>query len=412
MERSSHLRSLQWVVFFFCLLLTLITGVGIFWAFSRGGRDFAVFYEAWRLVTVGQGAQIYHQSPDRFLYSPGFAWVLSPIAYLPYATALALWCAFKVLALIFLIKKLTEPWMGRGALFGWLGTILGILVVSKPLLIDFEYGQVNLLILAASVWALSNRFESQSSLLLDAVKWCIFSFVAFAKVFPLPFLFVPFLVTLGVSKKKLIYERMGLILGFVLTFAWPFVDQGFVGFFVLLQNWAQALMLKGLPLESHNQSFTALLFHYLSGIPTAVRSEGPAPLFLGVSWLMAGQITLLSNFWTATALGLEIGWLLTAPWRDPAKWVAVAIGFLIIPSHLIWKTYFVMSAPLAVFLIQMMLRKRNRFDLLLLALVVIGINLSGFDFMGHSWAAYLEAASLFLLLHLCLMVRVATYRGP
>src|SRR5688572_26271382 len=69
-----------------------LVALGTWWAFQRGGHDFNVFYHAWKLVLSGQGQIIYQESPDRFLYAPGFAWLFAPLAWLPRDLALALWC--------------------------------------------------------------------------------------------------------------------------------------------------------------------------------------------------------------------------------------------------------------------------------------------------------------------------------
>src|SRR4051794_40931474 len=87
-------------------VLILLVGLGIFRAFSRGANDFAVFFEAWRLVLSGRGAEIYKVSPDRFLYSPGFAWLLAPFGFFPRSVSLALWCLSKVALLILLLAQL------------------------------------------------------------------------------------------------------------------------------------------------------------------------------------------------------------------------------------------------------------------------------------------------------------------
>ncbi|MBI2711643.1 MAG: DUF2029 domain-containing protein [Bdellovibrio sp.] len=404
---SSKVR-LRGSLIFVILLLLSVLGVGIFWSFQRGGRDFAVFFEAGRLVSIGEGASIYQKGPDRFLYSPGFAWFFSLFSRLPFPTALSVWTVLKVAGLILLAKKLAEPWMGRGKELGWLGTLIGILVLSKPLLIDFEYGQVNLLILASIVWALSNRKELGSAWSGALLSWTVFSFLAFAKVFPLPLLLTPFLVSKGVSRSRLWAERVGIGVGFLLSFGIPVLSSGFSGTLLLIQNWGDALLSKGMPLESHNQSFSALLFHYLSGIPTFARSEGPEPLALGASFLNSHQIALLSAAWGCMVFGWGLSWLRSGSWRDPAQWIALSAAFLILPSHLVWKTYFVMSIPVGVFLVHHCLRTRDKMSVFLLAIVFLGINFSGFDWLGHPWGAYLEAASLFLILHILMMLRVGS----
>ena len=169
-------------------------------------------------------------------------------------------------------------------------------------------------------------------------------------------------------------------------------------------------------MESHNQSFTALLYHYLSGNPTRVLSEGSTPLLLGLPWLSAAQIGLLSFFWTFTTLGITVGWIISGDNHPPSKWIPIVIGLLIVPSHLIWKPYFVMSLPLAVLLIHQGVenwkrdKNQSRLAAVTLLILFLGINLTGFDFVGHQWAAHFEAASLLLIVHL-IMIGIAATSG-
>jgi len=80
-------------------LTGMVVGLGTGWAFQRGGLDFDVFHAAWKLVLSGQPSEIYRSSPDRFLYAPGFAWLLSPLGLLPRGAALAIWCLSKAAVL-------------------------------------------------------------------------------------------------------------------------------------------------------------------------------------------------------------------------------------------------------------------------------------------------------------------------
>jgi hypothetical protein len=186
----------------------------------------------------------------------------------------------------------------------------------------------------------------------------------------------------------------------------PALSQGWQGAYRLLWDWRDAVLAKGLPLESHNQSFTALLYHYLSGSPTAVLSEGSRPLFFGIAWLSQSQIALLSFSWTMITIGILLGWILVQEAYSILIWIPVLIGLLIVPSHLIWKPYFVMSIPLSVCVFQQAVIYKKKSLFLLILMFFIGVNLTGFDFIGHHWAAQVEAASFLLILHLALMITV------
>ena len=406
-------QSLKWRVFLglgLTLLLTVFI-TGVIRAYTRGANDFSVFYEAWRLVLAGQGAKIYVESPDRFLYCPGFAWVLAPLALLPRAAALALWCASKLGVLFFLIHKFSSFWScsldqpqnqktQQDRILSWGLCVWGIVGLSRPLLIDLEYGQVNLLILGTCVWGLGCHIQRASKPFSIWFSWILLGLIAAAKVFPLPLLFVPWFVTRGLSQRKLWSERVASMIGFLTGLLLPILSEGVEGTLRLLQGWQEALLSKGLPLESHNQSFSAFLYHYLSGYPTRVLSEGVTPLFFGVSLLSLQSISLLSLAWSLLMMGMLLGWIISGSNHSAWKWIAVAIGLMIVPSHLVWKPYFVMSIPLAVYLIQHTYESKSRFGLIILCLFFTGINFTGFDFLGHHWAASVEAASILLMIHL------------
>lgn len=389
------------------IALAVVILFGVFNAFSKGANDFSVFYEAWRLVLVGRGAEIYRVSPDRFLYGPGFAWFLAPFAVLSKNAALAVWCVAKILALGFIAKEFSkhldekDPTLSLGLSF-W-----GIALVARPLLIDFSYGQVNLFILAACVWALLGRTHSRCSPSGDVARWGVLTWVALSKLFPLPLLVIPWAVTQGVKLGRIKNERLGILLGFLTILVPSLLSLGWGGVWGLLLGWRDALISKGLPLDSHNQSFTALLYHYLSGYPTQILSEGARPLFLGWASLSSGQIGLLSLFWTSLTLGLILGWICSGSKHESFKWSVITIGLLIVPSHLIWKPYFVMSIPLAVSFVSQVSKKNNWYLYLTAVALFVGINLTGFDFVGHNWAAHIEASSVLLFMHLILIFLVA-----
>ena len=405
-------------VFFFssCLILLLLFLFGVTRAYQRGANDFSVFYEAWRLVSQGRGLEIYRESPDRFLYCPGFAWIFSPLGRLPKDFAFNLWCLAKVGSLSFIVTTLgnfiyqpiKEKEKKRDRFFCFSLSIWGVILFSRPLLIDVEYGQVNLLILAACLWGLGVHFKSAASNTLSFMSWAALSFAAVAKLFPLPLLIVPWVITQGISPRKVRSERLGSLFGVLVATLSPVFTLGGTGLLSLMRDWSTAVLARGLPMESHNQSFSAFLFHYLSGVPTHVISEGMSPLLLGQSLLSVHSIALLSFSWTFLMLGILLGWILSGSNHSPFKWIGVVLGLLIVPSHLVWKPYFVSSIPLAVYILGRAAETGKKSNLVFIFLLFLGINFTGFDFLGHSWAAHIEAASLMLMIHLSMLVFVAT----
>jgi len=378
----------------------ILVAIGTYWAFKRGGNDFDVFYTAWGLVLKGHAAQIYTNSPDRYLYAPGFAFILSPLALLPRDLSLALWCLLKAAVLGWLIRS----WAGAQHIS--IGMIaLGVLLLTRPLLIDFEYGQVNLFILVACLWALLNHFQKKPSSGGDILSWAVLAIAAIAKIFPLPLLMIPFLKNWSISREKLAREKFGILLGVILVLGIPFLFEGTQEAMRLLVEWKAALQARGLPMESHNQSFAALIRHFFSGRPTPVISEGWRPIQFGFAILSEQTIELLSLAWSLITGGIMLGWIVSGPKRDPMLWISVLLGLLILPSHLVWKPYFVMGIPAASYLIT---RARESYRLgFFLGMFFIAINLTGFNFTGHAFASQMEAAAIFLIAHVFLLILTA-----
>lgn len=369
--------------------------MGTLWAFERGAPDFSVFLSAWRLVLEGKGATIYayQATPDRFLYAPGFAWLLSPLAILPRSVALALWCFAKAAVVGYLVREFQPARRAGTAPLATLGLAAwGVALVARPVLIDFQYGQVNLLILGACVWALLGHFRrGDPASAWDLIRWTVLAMAAMAKVFPLPLLVVPWLAT---ATPKVWRERSGTIVGLALVLAAPLLTQGWDGNLELLARWRDALILRGLPFESHNQSFSALLHRWFSGEPVHVVALGMHPIQMGWSLLSTTVIGLLSLAWIAIAAGVLLAWLLVVRRPSALVWVAVAVALLILPSHLVWKPYFVMFLPVAILVAARTQRSDGEWTALVVAFAAM--NLSGFDLVGAAWGARLESASVML----------------
>lgn len=397
--RTRMKRSNSW--FFLVLpvfLASAIISLGTYWSFERGGHDFSVFYQAWRLVLGGQASEIYVNSPDRFLYAPGFAWLLCPLGIFPQWIALALWNLAKACAVYGLLRRFAEEISARSrvgaasalALAAW-----GLVLVARPVLIDFQYGQVNTLILSVCAWALFSYFgKSQEPGSRVSLAWFLLGVAAVSKLFALPLLLLPWV---GGKKHTARSARIAGGLGAGVTLLIPVVTEGWGGAIRLMRGWQEALAAKGLPLESHNQSFVSLLEHYFTGASTHVIALGTVPVQVGHELLAPGSVAALALAWSFAFSGILLAWLFGAGKKiDSFRWIAIATGLLLTPSYLIWKPYFVMTYPLAVLLLW---RYRSSY-LWLIVLGFTGINLSGFDFSGGYLAARLEAASIFLLVHL------------
>jgi hypothetical protein len=396
--------------------VAVLIAVGTFWSYTRGGIDFAVFHHAWRLVLEGRGSEIYVNSPDRYLYAPGFAWLFAPLGLLPKPLALAVWCLLKAVVIGYLIQRFSRgatqsaPQGAKIALCAW-----AVWVVSRPILIDLQYGQINLLILGVAVWALSEHFsehleKGSSSLWKAGVSWFLLGVLAISKIFPTPLMMVPWLRAEGASRQKLRIEKTTSILGALLTVIVPVISQGYRGALQLVFSWREALVEKGLPYESHNQSFTAALHHYFTTDPTHIISLGSQWVVIGKDLLSLEVISMLSMGWTFVTAGFLLAWILKGSIRDPLRWIAVVVALLFVPSHLVWKPYFVFGLPAAMLIITApdLTTKSKAW---ILGSIFVLMNLTGFDMIGGFLAGRLEAASLFLWVHLWL-IGVAIHLKP
>ena len=381
----------------------LLVATGTAWAFLKGAKDFEVFYHAWTLVLAGSASEIYSQGPDRYLYAPGFAWLFSPLAFLPKTLALTIWTMVKTVSLGLLIRRLASALAPQNV--AALGLVcLAALFTARPILIDFEYGQVNLFTLAIALWALLDFYSERRNATFSFLAWFFLGIAAVTKLFTLPLLIIPFLNAPLVSSQRRA-EKWGSVAGVLLMILGPAIFLNAGGSLYL--NWRDALIAKGFPTESHNQSFLAFLHHYLSGNATAVLSEAGIDYHFGARIFSAEVLRWLGWAWFFGTLGILVGWIFSMPARFKLSWLAVLIGLLILPSHLIWKPYFVFSFPLFLAVMQKFSRTANfAWGWVGLTSLALVLNLSGFDVLGHPASAHLEAFAVFLWVHLALMVWV------
>ena len=384
---TQNSKWVKWIPFVVMMWATLQ-------AFQSQAPDFRVFYQAANEVGLGHSAEIY-SSPaihDRFLYAPGFAWLMIPFSWMNYSVALGLWCLIKAAVLGVAVRE-----------YGAVG-FFALLWIVRPLGIDFRYGQVNSLILGVSVWALVSHFNRKSTARESFLKFFLLGMCAMTKIFPLSLLVVPWLpvqLQSGIGIKKVRWERWGGLTGVAFVLLLPFAFVGVESAITLHQNWFLALIDKGLPLDSHNQSFTAFLHRYFSGVPTHVISEGPVPLQMGRAWLSSSALASLSIAWSLMALGGLLAVLLVLHDLSPLTAVALLLGLMTLPSHLVWKPYFVFLFPAVA---QALRLAQTPWRKLLMLVVFIGLNLSGFDWMGRIWGPRLESASIFLWVEVLLLI--------
>lgn len=380
------MRSTTWMSARFSILALLLLGTaGILFALRRGGLDYDVFTQAARWVAAGEPGRLYVESPDRYLYAPGFAWIFAPFAFVAREEGLIAWSLLKLALLAYVLR----PWLSLGA-------GLALLCLARPLLIDLQYGQVNLLLVTLAIWVANEPASRRQSVL----AWFWLSVFAWAKLFALPLLLLPWL-------RGTRAQKGATLAGTAVVLLLPFLFTGIQGGTGLYAQWMQAIAARGIPLESHNQSFIAFLTHAFGGTSVHVIFAGPEPVAFGWAWLEATTIRQLAlaaslfaaAVWLARAIRLPRGRAEFADW-------ALLIGLLIVPLHLVWKPYFVFSLPLAIALFASW-KQLSRPRRLALAAIAVNLNLSGFDVVGPELAAWLEAGALFFWLHLCLIVMLS-----
>lgn len=429
---------MQFVSIFIC---SLLFGYSVFAAFSRGGEDFNVFYTAWHLAWNGGAQDVYHATPDRFLYAPGFAWAFAPLGALPRDLALAFWCALKVFALGLILVKLdpirlsvnktsSTPDRFQGmALGAW-----GILLFARPVLIDIQYGQVNLLISAFAFLALLQLVESRLVTQEDWSKgsetfwlklktlfgydwliWFLAGFGALTKVMTLPLLIPPlysFLRAPSGYRRQRLPAVLGLMMGVLVALFLPAVSVGWTGTFRFWQDWVIAVQARGLPLETHNQSFVAIIAHFFDVDPIPAVALGGWRVVFGIQLLKPATIVSIGWAWFVTAaIGLLMMTTLGFPKSSQRicrvgesslslrswRWAALVVGLTVLPSHLIWKPYFVFGIPAAVLAVHEVRAEisvgkfRNAFLLVLLGVL---INFTSIDSIGLEAGLWCEAVGV------------------
>jgi len=375
-------------------IVAFIFAFGVYQALRRGGEDFLVFYHAGRLTLDGLGQEIYTNSPDRFLYAPGFAWFIAPFALIPWAISFPLWCLMKALSFGVMVKVLTRR-------FSALSVLLGILFFARPLLNELRYGQVNLLIVTLSVWALDSLFVNDKKAPKKFWAWFTFSIAAVAKLFPAVLIWIPFFPYRHGRADRL-SARLGIFCGiFTLVFI-PILTQGLDGLVLMYQGWQQALLSKGFPVETHNQSFLAFLFHSFSGETFYSLMRGP--VLHDYTWISVPKSLLysLGMVWSvSTGLLLLVGTYFCGIKKD-FRLGLILLAASVLPSHLVWKPYFVFAIPLAIYVAFICETRKKGMPYFILGALLI--NLSSFDFIGREWASILEAHAHYLWITLVLLV--------
>ena len=398
----------KWIYLVAQIAMGLVMTWGVLAAFQRGGSDFNVFYTAWKHVWSGHAELIYQKSPDRYLYAPGFAWLLAPMALFSYKTGLAIWSLGKAVLLAMMLR-VTATALHRREIPGNGVAAIAFLFITRPLLIDVQYGQINGFLLAVSVITLLMRYRSGGGHWLDGFRWSVLAALAVTKLYLIPLLAVPFLVTSGLDRKRLRLERVGIVLGlFVIVFI-PVLTEGFSGAFSFYEEWKVALEARGMPRDGHNQSFAGLLQKLFSGQQWESLAYGARYIKMGWSVFSQEQIKAMTLGWLLISMGFLGGWIMSAKKHSPLIFVSVLIALLIVPSHLVWKPYFIFSFPVAALALRDAISQYHagkKSLLIIFAILFALINLTSISFLPMYWAVVIEAICTFLFVHLALIFLV------
>jgi hypothetical protein len=320
-----------------------VLALGIFWSLTRGAPDYRVFDEAGSLVLSGRFMAIYSETPDRFLYAPGFAWIFSPLSRIGTTAGLVFWGLFKASVLIHAFLLLGRELESRFRIHRS-QALWGLVVCARPLLIDFQYGQVNSLMLGAAVGAAMSFVCQEPERKTTLFYWMLLAWVGVAKLYVLPVLALIYLPSTWRNRSwdSIRLAVVGMIASILLL---PLIQVSIDQWETLYREWVLAIQTRGIPLETHNQSFFAFLERAFGGVPAHVvalyasRDFGLGPI------LSFDQIQKTAVALSFVMMALMI-WILLRHSRGPIA-MSVLVALLVLPSHLVWKPYAIFAAPVA-----------------------------------------------------------------
>lgn len=353
-----HFSRPRQLALLFALVLTLAT---IPKARSLGSPDFKVFYTAAHF-TFTEPANIYRVSPDRYLYPPSTAILLAPFAAPPYEMAQWIWHASLALVLFFLAGQ------------GW-ASLAAMALLTRYLTISFFYGQINLPVLAL--------LSGAGAFLASRAAWAgaFWALATSIKVYPA--VFAPAFLPKGRRRGAIVGVAAGLLILLL-----PFLFFGTQLGLDLYQQFFEALRQKGMPLHSHNQSFSALMLRTLTDDHFYLHAVGDE------KWTLLKLPPALVR-----ALALALGAALSAlAWKKalrgkPASALSATSFSILFLSHIVWKDYsLLLFFPLVELFGRMPLRRAVQLGAVCLAL----ITLSSPDIVGHPLSTRLDAACIHL----------------
>ena len=345
----------------FALLLTFAT---VPKARKLGSPDFHVFHVAARHVLVDP-ENLYRISPDRYLYPPSAAVLLTPFALTDNFTFFQ-WAWHGMLGLLL------------AALASVSGAALAAMVLlTRYLANSFGYGQINLVVMAilflVGIWLRKRPAGAGAA-------WAV---ATGFKVYPA--IFAPAFLPKG--------QRRGFFWGLgagALLLLLPFVVFGPALGMQLYGEFVEALRAKGSPLHSHNQSITAIFLRLFSGQGFELHGVGetnwsvsslPEGLLRAAAYVVGGALAFLS--WRKA---------LREPERASGLLSAGAFSVIFL-SHIVWKDYLLfLYFPLT----ELFTRLPRRQSYVLAGSFLAIVTLSSMDVVGASLSSRLDAACIHL----------------
>jgi hypothetical protein len=383
----------------------VLFAIGLMKGFRSGGLDFRVFDHAARLALHGQVEGLYREGPDRFLYAPGFAYLLAPLAVFPFGWTHTIWLLLCSAGFFFAMRLLAKR-IDREGGFGVLAVSVATVFLMRSIWIDLRYGQVNLLILAASVWAfVTATADDRDSFARPNARfasWFFFSLAAFAKLYPLAL----FLVLVLRPRRNILPAIYGSFAGVLLLVLLPALFSD-VSAAALYGEWWRALVERGFPLETHNQSMLAFLQRIFSGEIIRSHQTGGDPMLLGPRVFSDSAIRTVFGMFSLAVAFFFVRTARRAVTRESSLALGLCLALCFLPAHLVWKPYFLMGIPVAAAVfawastpaVNPIRRKAFGFFFVLFAIA----HASSAELIGRPASAWYEAFSGFLWIHLGLI---------
>jgi hypothetical protein len=325
--------------------------------------DFKVFYVAARHVLT-EPANLYKISPDRYLYPPSAAILLTPFAFTE-NFAVHQWLWHGLLGLIVFALA------GAGG-----ASLAAMALLSRYLAVSLGYGQINLVVMG--LLALAGIWVARRPRRAGAV-WAL---AVSLKVYPAAF--APAFFPKQSRRGTLAGAGVGLAILLLpfLVFGPALALQLYGEFFIALES-------KGMPLHSHNQSITALLLRLFTDQSFHLHSVGdtqwtllalPQAAVVALSWLIGAGLTVAT-------------WLRAKERLSGEAFLSAAAFSIIFLSHIVWKDYLLfLFFPLA----EVFRRYPRRQAMMIAVAFLLPITLSSPDIIGFKAATRLDAACIHL----------------